>query len=243
MGLFQHKKARTDGDEEQFIDEYFREELRNHARWHFERIMKENAAIFKQDLDTTITQVNADLRSHVAKQLNDAIGQINTDVKQHVTGILNAQNAEHAKILKDAQDEALKQLTDSTRSLVKQHKQLVEQVAATTSQHETELKSALDDGKTKIDAMKHSQELALRALAASAQDIQEEYQKVRDTLSTSLQAQQQMLITVFEENMAKITEHYVLEALGDQFDIKSQLPSIIKSMSENKEAIIEDMKL
>ena len=43
--------------------------------------------------------------------------------------------------------------------------------------------------------------------------------------------------------MAKIIEHYVLLSLGDQFDLKAQLPYIIKQMETNKQNIIEDMRL
>jgi hypothetical protein len=52
-----------------------------------------------------------------------------------------------------------------------------------------------------------------------------------------------MLVTAFESNMAQIVEHYLLGALGDQYDLKAQLPSIIKQMEANKDVIVEDMKL
>ena len=43
--------------------------------------------------------------------------------------------------------------------------------------------------------------------------------------------------------MAAIVERYLLGALGDQYDLKAQLPAIIKQMEENKQAIADDMKL
>jgi hypothetical protein len=43
--------------------------------------------------------------------------------------------------------------------------------------------------------------------------------------------------------MAQIVEHYLLGALGDQFDMKAQLPSILQQLEENKQAIVDDMKL
>lgn len=52
-----------------------------------------------------------------------------------------------------------------------------------------------------------------------------------------------MLVDAFEQNMAQIIEHYLLGALGDQYDLKAQLPSIIKQMQDNKQAIVDDMKL
>jgi hypothetical protein len=51
------------------------------------------------------------------------------------------------------------------------------------------------------------------------------------------------LLKVFEENMAKIIENYVLQAVGEQFDLKAQLPAIIAQLEANKQSIMEDMKL
>lgn len=43
--------------------------------------------------------------------------------------------------------------------------------------------------------------------------------------------------------MAQIIEHYLLETLGQQFDLKAQLPYIIEQMEANKKDMIEDMQL
>ena len=43
--------------------------------------------------------------------------------------------------------------------------------------------------------------------------------------------------------MAQVVEHYLLGALGDQYDVKAQLPSIIKQLEDNKQVIVDDMKL
>jgi len=56
-------------------------------------------------------------------------------------------------------------------------------------------------------------------------------------------SQEEMLVGAFQSNMAAIVEHYLLGALGDQYDLKAQLPAIIKQMDENKKAIVDDMQL
>jgi hypothetical protein len=43
--------------------------------------------------------------------------------------------------------------------------------------------------------------------------------------------------------MAVVVEHYLLGALGEQYDMKAQLPMIIKQMDANKKAMMDDMKL
>ena len=64
-----------------------------------------------------------------------------------------------------------------------------------------------------------------------------------ETLEANAAKQQEILAKAFEENMAQVIEHYLLGALGDQYDLKAQLPAIIKQMEENKQAIVDDMKL
>lgn len=43
--------------------------------------------------------------------------------------------------------------------------------------------------------------------------------------------------------MARILEHYLIGALGEQTHFKAQLPSIIEQLEKNKQAMMDDMKL
>jgi hypothetical protein len=91
--------------------------------------------------------------------------------------------------------------------------------------------------------MKEAQDAALKWLNQSAQALNDQYQTINTTLQKNVAAQQEMLVSGFQSNMAAIVEHYLLGALGDQYDLKAQLPAIIKQMEENKQAIADDMKL
>jgi len=92
-------------------------------------------------------------------------------------------------------------------------------------------------------AMKEAQELALNSLQKSATAVEEQRMLMVDTLKKDVSDREALLIKSYEENMAKIVEHYLLEALGDQFDLKSQLPFIISQMEANKQKIVDDMRL
>lgn len=91
-------------------------------------------------------------------------------------------------------------------------------------------------------AMSDAQQLALATLQRTAADVEEQRLKLASALESSVAAREDALLKVYEDNMAKVVEHYVLQALGDQFDMKSQLPYIIKQMEDNKQAIMEDMR-
>jgi hypothetical protein len=96
---------------------------------------------------------------------------------------------------------------------------------------------------TYAGAMKQAQDMALASLQKTAEDIELQRTQLGEALEKGSNAREMALIRVYEENMAKIVEHYVLQALGDQFDLKSQLPYIIAQMESNKQKIAEDMRL
>lgn len=250
MGLFQHKnnaKKSSNEDivaaEEHFFDEYFREELRNHGRWYFEKVINENGELFKRDLEETIKQVNIELKEHVTVQLDAAIAQVNAELKEHTTKQLEAQFEAYGKALKEAQDDALQSLVESSKKLQEQHEQLRNALEKNVADQQALLHDAFNDNKAQMVAMKEAQESALKWLNQSAQALHDQYQQMSITLQKSVADQQEMLVSNFESNMAQIIEHYLLDALGDQYDLKEQLPAIIKQMEENKQAIADDMKL
>lgn len=249
MGLFGNKHqddATNDADsaaKQLFFDEYFREELRNRARWYFENIINENAKLFKADLDTTIAQVNNDLKDQITLQLQDGLAQINIEMKQHATKQLDDRFNEYTETMRTAQEAALKSLTDNAQGLQAQYTQLSQAVQAKLGEQETALNGVIEENKARIVAMKGAQDAALEVLSHSTEVLRQQHEQLTTSLEKNVAEQKAMIIGIFETNMARIVEHYLLGALGDQFDLKAQLPAIIKQMEENKKAIVDDMKL
>lgn len=92
-------------------------------------------------------------------------------------------------------------------------------------------------------AMQEAEELTIATLQRTAAEIDQQRQALTDTLRKDVAEREAGLLKVYEEHMAQIIEHYVLQTLGDQFDLKTQLPYIIKQMESEKQTIIEDMRL
>lgn len=244
MGLFQAKKQDEDvNDQSRFFDETFREELRNHGRWYFEKIISENGEAFKKELDATIEQVNIELKDHVTKQLDATINFVNTDIKDHVTKHLDDQFIEYSKLMKGAQDVALQSLTQNAHALQEQYQELRATLQKSIDDQQATLTGVLDENNARLDAMRTAQDSALEALTKSTQELQELHQQLRERLQKSIADQETTMVSAFESNMARVIEHYLLEALGDQYDLKAQLPAIIQQMETNKQAIVDDMKL
>jgi uncharacterized protein YbjQ (UPF0145 family) len=253
MSLFQNKKQphMSPADEaraavEHLFDDKFREELKDHGRLYFERVINENAALFKQDLDATVAHVNTELKQHMARQLDEqfaALTQANTTLRDHVTKQLDQQFEEYTKTMEHAQDQALEALNRSAQALADQHSQLSAAIEKSVASQDTLLVGAVEESKKQIAAMQAAQSKAVETLALSAQALQEQQAQINAMLEKSVTDTQSVLVNTFEQNMAQIVEHYLLGAIGDQYDMKAQVPSIIKQLEENKQAIVDDMKL
>jgi len=231
MGIFDKKHGKKTGatseaDEnaQLFYDEYFREELRNHSRWYFEKIINENAALFKKDLDATISEVYSELKGQLSKQFESAF-------------------EEYGKAMKDAQAVALNSLTKTAEELEANHKQLGETVEAKIAEQQQMIDEVIEKNKQQLDAMKGVQDQAAESLNNTARALEEQRVSLTETLQKDAEAQKQLLVNAFEENMATVVEHYLVGALGDQYDLKTQLPAILSNLESNKQAIVDDIQL
>lgn len=250
MGLFNKKdiKNKTPSQlaaeaEYKFFDEYLRKELQEHARKHFESIIKDNGEAFKSSLDETVGHVNSELKVRAAEKLDNAISQVNLDIKQYATERLDEQFVEYGKSMKEAQDEAFKALNDSAKELKDEYQKLGKTLEKNVEAQEKAFNDALQENMSRIAAMRDAQDTALRALNDNASKLEEQYRNLSDTLDEYVAKQEDLLIEAFQENMSQVVEHYLLGALGDQYDIKSQIPSVISQLEQNKQSIVDDMKL
>jgi len=91
--------------------------------------------------------------------------------------------------------------------------------------------------------MKDAQELTLGTLQRTAEELEQQRQELSAAMKKSVTAREAGILNSFETNMAEVVEHYVMQSLGEQFDMKSQLPYIMKQMEEHKKEMMEDMLL
>jgi hypothetical protein len=92
-------------------------------------------------------------------------------------------------------------------------------------------------------AMNDAQELALTSLRKTAAEVEQQRTSLSEALKKEVDDREVAILKVYEDNMSQIIEHYVQGALGDQFDLRTQLPFILEQMETNKEDIIRDMRL
>lgn len=255
MGLFQHKKqtAPAPSPEEQateeaakLFDDEFREELRGRGRAQFERIIEENAALFKQDLDATVTHINTELRQHAVRQLDeqfDEITRLNNQLRDHVLKQLDEHFTEYSKSIEAAQGAALEAVKQSAEALHAQHQALGAVLEKSISEQTDRLSGAFEETELRVTELRSAEKQALESLQKSVESLAAQNHQLEEAMEKAVSDHKTIVTQLFEKHMAQVVEHYLLEALGDQYDIKAQLPSIIKQMEAHKQAMVDDLKL
>jgi hypothetical protein len=92
-------------------------------------------------------------------------------------------------------------------------------------------------------AMKEPQEITLDVLQKTADELDQQRQELSDAMKKSVTLSEANMLKNFETNMAQVVEHYVMQSLGEQFDMRAQLPYIMKQMEDHKQEMLEDMLL
>lgn len=209
-----------------------------------------------KQLEAAMTRVNTDLARHLQERLSD-YDRLTQDAQDQAVQSLN-RNAQalHAKYQElsmtlqqtVASQEAMmigvfeeNKLQMSTTQTAQTAALKTLNETATAAQDEAEqLRTNLEQT---IAEQTKAQEAAMQALQQSVAALEAQHQKLSETLDASIKQQETIMVDAFESNMAAIVEHYLLGALGEQYDVRAQLPAIIKQLDANKQAMKEDMAL
>lgn len=87
-----------------------------------------------------------------------------------------------------------------------------------------------------------AKQLAIESIQKTNTAIDEQRVVMGQQLQAEVTAEKKQILSRFEDNMADIINHYVLEAIGNQIDLNDQLEYILADLEANKQAIIEDIQ-
>jgi len=90
-------------------------------------------------------------------------------------------------------------------------------------------------------AISDAKQLAVESIEKTKQTIDEQRQTLTTQLEQEVADEKARRIQRFDENMADVVNHYVLEAIGDQIDLNDQLEYILGELEKNKKAILQDV--
>ncbi|HUC89639.1 MAG TPA: hypothetical protein VMR45_02455 [Patescibacteria group bacterium] len=92
------------------------------------------------------------------------------------------------------------------------------------------------------DAITDAKQLAIESIAKTKTAVDDERHALVAQLAQEVADEKERRIKQFEERMAQVVNHYVLEAVGNQIDLSDQLEYILGQMEANKAAIVEDLR-
>ncbi len=87
-----------------------------------------------------------------------------------------------------------------------------------------------------------AKQLAIDSIEKTQSAIEEERAILHQNLEKEFQAERERLVKRFEDNMAEIVNHYVLDAVGSEIDLNDQLEYILGELQANKAVIVEDIR-
>ena len=87
-----------------------------------------------------------------------------------------------------------------------------------------------------------AKQLALDSIEKTVTTIEQQRQLLESQMQNQAETQRNQIIDRFEAQMARIVNHYVMQAIGNQIDLSDQLEFILGELEANKAAIIEDIK-
>ncbi len=123
---------------------------------------------------------------------------------------------------------------------------LQQDLQLTTSQlndyMKTEITQKLQNEFTKYqESFTDAKQLTVEAIQKTNDAINEQRETLNLEVQKQIEVEKKQLIDRFENNMASIVNHYVLEAIGNQIDLNDQLEYILTELEANKKAMIEDI--
>lgn len=107
----------------------------------------------------------------------------------------------------------------------------------------TELTRTLQEEFKKYEqSISDAKQIALGSIEKTITTIEQQRTFMEQQLQAQTQANKEHMIKQFEQDMAKIVNHYVVKAIGDQIDLSDQLEYILGQLETNKAAILEDIR-
>ena len=200
MGLFkkkQHKpkKAEPVAVAEQVFDEQYREELRELGREHFKKLLADNSAGVKQDVDAVLTQLTSALRRHMASQLDLAITRVNNDI----SNTLKEQMTEYNRVSGEAQELVIQSLSRNAQAVHEKYQQMASNLQQVVANQEVMMVGVFQDNQSRVAAVQSEQEQALEQLKHGMAEVKRQSEAAVQQLRQQSDEQSRMLGEIYQQ--------------------------------------------
>lgn len=92
-------------------------------------------------------------------------------------------------------------------------------------------------------SIKDVQQMAVESINNTVVASQQQQAELDERLKQEAEARKVRMVEEFENSMAEVVSHYILKTIGDQIDVKDQMPYIVREMQAQQDAMRKDMWL
>ena len=199
MGLFkrQQKQQKVIPNDvaEQVFDEQYREELRQLGRDHFQKLLENNSAGIKQDVDAVLTQLTGTLRRHMASQMDLAITRVNNDIANSI----KEQMTEYSRVSGEAQELVIQSLSRNAQAVHEKYQQMASSLQQVVANQEVMMVGVFQDNQSHVATVQAEQDKALKQLDQSIADMKRQSDELSAQLRQSGEEQLRRLNEIYQQ--------------------------------------------
>ncbi len=257
MGLFRRKQRKQPTDDgavdtavavdeaQQIFDEQYRKALRQAGLNRFRSLIDAGAAEMRQEMDESVKQIAADLKEYMKGQLDLTVSRINSEL----TNQLNERVNDFNRLTGEAQDQAAQSFTRNAQVMHEKYQQLSTSMQQIVASQEVAMITVFQDNKTRVAAVQHEQDKALRSLTENTDNARRQSSELGQMMQKSISDQAAALSAVYQDNLSRVAatrdaQAKALEslerstqALQQQYDQMSEL--LNKSVANQKAMLVE----
>lgn len=106
-----------------------------------------------------------------------------------------------------------------------------------------EITKTLKDAFTKYEeTIQDAKDQALESISKTQTAVEQQREMMEKQLKEVMEQEKKRIVERFENNMADIVNHYVLNAIGNQISLDDQLEYILGELERNKKDMVKDIE-
>lgn len=201
----------------------------------YNRVSSESQGLVAQSLSR-----NAESVHEKYQQMTTNLQQVVSNQEMAMVNVFQ-DNQTRVAALQAEQEASIEELKTSLAETSRQTEALRQAMKNDVDQQALQLKAAYQENIETTADLKREQAAAIAALQQTVASLNEQQGVLRRLITDAVARQKALATEMIDENMARIVEHYLVEALGERSSLVKDLPNILEKMEENKHDMMEDM--
>lgn len=92
------------------------------------------------------------------------------------------------------------------------------------------------------ESIMDAKQVALDTIKKTQDSVEEQRKIMGEQIRAEIDKEKQRTLQQFDQNLAEIVNHYLIEAIGNQVSIDDQMDFILSELEKNKKHMLEDIK-